>query len=106
MNGTITITKRFQERYDSYSWGASIEFDNGVKPLYLGKYGGTGFEKHVPQIIEENLDGALIFLTDRKETGVNLAVKLPQGVTLSDAYKTQVTTRYTADGTIATITFE
>ncbi|MGG4344354.1 hypothetical protein [Paenibacillus lautus] len=106
MNGTITISKTYHVRNLSHMWGSRIEID-GKKLIHLGKYGGSiGYELSAVNAVEGNLNAVLIHLTDSKDTGVNLTVKLPQGVTLSDAYKTQVTTKYTADGTIATITFE
>ncbi|MGG3312228.1 hypothetical protein ABER23_33085 [Paenibacillus lautus] len=106
MNGTITISKNYHERNRSHMWGSRIEI-GGKKLIHLGKYGGSiGYELSAVNAVEGNLSAVLIHLTDSKDTGVNLNVKLPQGVTLSDEYKTQVTTRYTADGTIATITFE
>ncbi|RED32424.1 hypothetical protein [Paenibacillus sp. VMFN-D1] len=105
MNGTLEITKTYHERVGSHIWWGYVEFDNGVKPLTLGKYGGEGYEQSTVKVIEERLGGILIYLTDRGENVANLTVKLPEGVTLSAAYKTQVTTRFTADGTIGAITF-
>lgn len=105
MNGTLTITKTFHERKGSHIWWGHVEFDNGLKPIILGKYGGEGYEQSSVKVLEERLDGILIFLTDRSQNVTNLTVNLPEGVELTAAYKTQVTTKYTADGTIGAITF-
>ncbi|PQP85538.1 hypothetical protein [Paenibacillus sp. AR247] len=105
MNGTLTIKKSFIERLNTNLWSSSVEFDDGTKPIHLAKYGGQGNYQSSVSSLEGCLGAVLIHLTDRNKTVTTLTVKLPEGVTLSAAYKTQVTTKYTADGTIGAITF-
>lgn len=96
MNITLTITKTFHSQVGAYFWVVN----DGRTHV------GYGYDASAISSLESSLESALNKLTRRQETGVNLTVKLPEGVTLSDAYKTQVTTKYTGDGTVASITFE
>lgn len=96
MNATLKINRTYHERYGSYFWGASLA------PFELG----IGVH-NVPAMtaLELGLDRSISKLIALQETGVDLTVELPEGVTLTDAYKTQVTTKYTADGILSSITF-
>lgn len=99
MNGTLTIRRTYSQYTERYTWSADYTLDNGISKNF-------GAPEVSIDAVEHALHTLLFNLIIGKHTGVNLTVKLPQGVTLTDAYKTQVSDKYTADGTIATITFE
>ncbi|SMF91210.1 hypothetical protein SAMN05661091_5377 [Paenibacillus uliginis N3/975] len=105
MNGTLTIRKTYHSRVHAIFWGVDVTLEDG-SPIELGEFGGTGYQMSAVTSIETNLSGVLMKLSDRQQSGVNLTVKLPEGVTITDDYKTMLTTKYTADGTIRAITFE
>ncbi|RED86206.1 hypothetical protein [Cohnella phaseoli] len=102
MNAALTISKTYHQRVSDYFWGATLRTEDGIEP----HLGDSDYDHSAVTILEQKMGVAVGKLSNRQYTGVNLTVKLPEGVTLTEAYKTMVRDKYTADGTIGTITFE
>ncbi|GIP54756.1 hypothetical protein [Paenibacillus vini] len=99
MNGTIKVTRTYSASVGRYMWGIGFSLANGMEK----RYGGSS---EIPmEVVEHALKTSVFDLIIGGYSGVNLTVELPEGVTLTDAYKAQVTTKFTGDGTIALITF-
>lgn len=99
MNGQMNIRRTYSPHVGRYNWGFEYTLDNGFSK-------SIGAPEVAVEAVEHALGTLLFDLTVGKYNGVNITVNLPEGITLTDAYKTQVSDKYTADGTIASITFE
>ena len=100
MNGSLAIIRNHCEINGRCVTRAEYALDNGARS------GRFAVSDNTVMAIEEGLKIVISDLTRTDRSGIDLTVKLPEGITLTDAYKTQVTTKFTGDGTIASITFE
>ena len=100
MNGTMTITRTYSQYVNRYTWGIQFSLENGVEK----KVGAPS--DITMEVVEHGLTKLIQSIMNGGYPSVNLTVELPEDVTLSNEYKTMLTTRYTADGTISSIKFE